>query len=199
MFYGMNNAETAAADLPERDPATGRPITRQPPTDEARRDFFVKLSLGLGGVAALAVGVPVVAALFAPLLKKTPQTWRKVGTLSDFPVGSTHLVKFENADPVAWAGATSKSAAWLRRDSETAFTAFSVNCSHLGCPVRWEQGASLFMCPCHGGIYYKDGSVAAGPPPQGLTPYQIRVANHHDVELLTAPVPITNITASRKT
>lgn len=166
------------------------------PADEPRRDFLIKLSLGMGGLAAAAASVPVVSALLAPLLEKQPQTWRKVGTLTDFPVGSTHLVKFENADPVAWSGVTSESAAWLRRDSETAFTAFSVNCAHLGCPVRWEQGASLFMCPCHGGIYYKDGSVAAGPPPRSLTQYHIRVADNHDVELLTAPIPITNITAS---
>ena len=38
--------------------------------------------------------------------------------------------------------------------------------------------------------------VAAGPPPQGLTQYHIRVAGAGDVELLTAPVPITNITPS---
>ncbi|QKG52068.1 ubiquinol-cytochrome c reductase iron-sulfur subunit [Hymenobacter sp. BRD67] len=163
--------------------------------DEPRRDFLVKLSLGLGGVAALAVGVPVVSALLAPLLQADPQTWRKVGTLADFDIGSTHLVKFENANPVAWSGVSSESAAWLRRDSATAFTAFSVNCAHLGCPVRWEPGAGLFMCPCHGGIYYKDGSVAAGPPPRGLTQYHIRISGH-DVELLTAPIPITDITAS---
>ena len=161
---------------------------------EPRRDFLVKLSLGLGGVAALAVGVPVASAVLAPLLEPAPQTWRKVGTLADFEVGSTHLVKFENAAPKAWSGMTSESAAWLRRDSEKDFVAFSVNCAHLGCPVRWEQGAGLFMCPCHGGIYYKDGTVAAGPPPQGLTQYHIRVADNHDVELLTAPIPITNMT-----
>jgi len=166
------------------------------PADEPRRDFLIKLSLGMGGLAAAAASVPVVSALLAPLLEKEPQTWRKVGTLADFPVGSTHLVKFENADPVAWSGVSSESAAWLRRDSETDFTAFSVNCAHLGCPVRWEEGAGLFMCPCHGGIYYKDGSVAAGPPPRGLTQYHIRVAADHGVELLTAPIPITNITAS---
>jgi Rieske Fe-S protein len=24
------------------------------------------------------------------------------------------------------------------------------------------------MCPCHGGVYYEDGSRASGPPPRGL-------------------------------
>ena len=192
----MNSPELPANQAPQPAVDAADQTAADHELSAPRRDFLVKLSLGLSGVAALAVGVPVVSAVLAPLLQPDPQAWRKVGTLTDFAVGSTHLVKFENANPVAWSGVASESAAWLRRDSETAFTAFSVNCAHLGCPVRWEQDAGLFMCPCHGGIYYKDGSVAAGPPPQGLTQYQIRVAANHDVELLTAPVPITNITPS---
>lgn len=170
------------------------PAAHQGPDDEQRRQFLMKLSLGLSGAAALAAGVPVVSALLSPLLEATPQSWRKVGKLADFEVGSTRLVRFQDADPVAWSGVSSESAAWLRRDSEQAFTAFSVNCAHLGCPVRWEQTVGLFMCPCHGGIYYKDGTVAAGPPPRGLTQYHTRL-NGPDVELLTAPIPITNITS----
>ncbi|MEJ7666990.1 MAG: hypothetical protein WKG07_49555 [Hymenobacter sp.] len=44
---------------------------------EPRRDFLVKLSLGLGGVAALAVGVPVMSAVLAPLLEPTPKPGAK--------------------------------------------------------------------------------------------------------------------------
>jgi menaquinol-cytochrome c reductase iron-sulfur subunit len=66
------------------------------------------------------------------------------------------------------------------------FTAYAVNCTHLGCPVSWLTGASLFMCPCHGGVYYGDGSVAAGPPPRPLFQYQVRVQGQ-DVQLMTAP------------
>lgn len=162
--------------------------------NESRRSFLVKLSLGLSALPAAIIAVPVVSALLGPLLQQPQQKWRKVGSLADFPVGSTNLVKFINADPLPWAGTTAKSAAWLRRDTEKEFTAFAANCTHLGCPVRWEQKADLFMCPCHGGVYYKDGTVAAGPPPKPLVQYQVRI-NKNDIEILTAPVPITNITA----
>ena len=161
---------------------------------ENRRSFLIKLSLWLGAIPAALVSVPILSALLGPLLERNEQKWRKVGSVDDFPVGTTKLVKFINADPLPWAGVTAKSAAWLRRESATDFTAFSANCTHLGCPVRWEAKAELFMCPCHGGVYYKDGSVAAGPPPKGLVRYQIRI-NKNDVEIKTAPLPITNITA----
>lgn len=31
------------------------------------------------------------------------------------------------------------------------------------------------MWPCHGGVYYKNGDVAAGPPPQPLQQFPVRV------------------------
>jgi menaquinol-cytochrome c reductase iron-sulfur subunit len=161
-----------------------------------RRNFLMKISLGISSLTAAAVAIPVVGALLAPLLEKKNQQWRNVGSINDFPVGNTKLVKFINADPKPYAGMTAKSAAWVRRDSETTFKAFSANCTHLGCPVRWEQDAQLFMCPCHGGVYYKDGTVAAGPPPKHLTQYEIRVFKN-EVQIKTAPLPITTIGASK--
>lgn len=159
---------------------------------EGRRNFLLKLSMGLGGLAALGAGIPVIGALFNPLIKKHRQTWREVAKLDGFAVGSTELVKFTNANNNTLAGKSDLSAAWLRRDSENEFTAFSINCTHLGCPIRWEKGADLFMCPCHGGVYYKDGSVAAGPPPKPLVQYEVRAKNGK-IEIQTAPVPITKM------
>jgi menaquinol-cytochrome c reductase iron-sulfur subunit len=161
---------------------------------EDRRSFLIKISLGLSALAAAAAGIPVISALLAPLLRQPPQTWRDIGGLNQFKIGNTQLVKFENPDPEPWAGITAHSAAWVRRESEEHIIAFSVNCTHLGCPVRWEKGAQLFMCPCHGGVYYKDGSVASGPPPKGLIQYPIRITNGK-VQLMTQPLPITNIQA----
>lgn len=163
-------------------------------TDEKRRGFLIKFSLALSALSAAVAGVPVLSALLAPLLEKTPKLWRNVGSLADFQVGETKLVTFQNADAEKWAGITAQSAAWLRRESEQKFIAFSANCTHLGCPVRWEAGAELFMCPCHGGVYYKDGTVAAGPPPKPLVQYEARINKDH-IEIQTAPVPLTNITA----
>ncbi|MFL5742250.1 MAG: ubiquinol-cytochrome c reductase iron-sulfur subunit [Flavisolibacter sp.] len=164
-----------------------------PQNEIDRRKFLVRLSLLAGTVPALVVAVPILSALLGPLLQKQKQEWRRVANLSDIAVGETKLITYVNADPLPWAGVTAKSAAWLRRESEQLFVAFSAHCTHLGCPVRWEAGAQLFMCPCHGGVYYKDGSVAAGPPPKSLNKIEVRV-NKNNVEIRTAPVPITTIT-----
>lgn len=160
----------------------------------SRRNFLMKFSLGLGGLAAFLAGVPILGALFQPIINKKKQKWRNVGKLSEFKVGETKLIKFENAEESAWAGVSANSAAWVRHKENGEFVCFSANCTHLGCPVRWEKDAELFMCPCHGGVYYKDGTVAAGPPPKPLTQYSIRVKNN-EIEVKTAPIPLTRITA----
>lgn len=158
-----------------------------------RRKFLGRLSLLAGAIPAAIVSVPIFGALLGPLLQRQKQVWRKVANASDINVGETKLIQYLNADPLPWAGVSAKSAAWLRRVSEEKFIAFSAHCTHLGCPVRWEDKAQLFMCPCHGGVYYKDGTVAAGPPPKPLTQIEVR-KNKNDIEIKTAPVPITTIT-----
>ncbi len=154
-----------------------------------RRRFLAALSFGLGGFAALLVGVPVLGAVLKSMWKTQPRVWRSVGAVDSFKVGTTVPVAFQNANPDAWAGKAGRTAAYLRRVSASQFTAFTVNCSHLGCPVRWEPKAEMFMCPCHGGVYYANGDVAAGPPPRPLARYPVRVTGN-TVEIETTSLPI---------
>lgn len=164
----------------------------------SRRGFFEKLSIVLGGLCGAILGVPLVGFVVAPLFRKMPESWLNVtlpntgtiGKVSDFQIGKTVTVTFEDPSPLPWAGITAKTSAWLRRESDDHFIAFSANCTHLGCPVRWMEGAELFMCPCHGGAYYKDGSVAAGPPPHPLHRFEVRIAEGR-VQIKSAPLPIT--------
>jgi menaquinol-cytochrome c reductase iron-sulfur subunit len=158
--------------------------------DEGRRKFFARISIGLSTMIGLLVGLPGIGFVLAPVFRKKPRLWRAVGAVDDFEMDATVLVNFEDPSPLPWAGVTAKTGAWVRRVGEQEFIAFSINCRHLGCPVRWVAGAELFMCPCHGGVYYKDGTVAAGPPPEALHRYPIRVSGNQ-VEIETSPIPLT--------
>lgn len=156
----------------------------------ARRPFMVKLSLLLSGVIGAMMVLPGLGFMLAPIFRRPPHKWRSVGKLDQFEIGATKLVQYEDSSPVPWAGVTAKTGAWLRRTGESEFIAFSINCRHLGCPVRWIDAAGLFMCPCHGGVYYKDGTVAGGPPPKPLKRLSVRVSDGQ-VEIETGAVPLT--------
>ncbi len=158
------------------------------PCSSERRRFLSRLSVILGSIAAGLVAIPSVGFLLG--LRRTSQVWRSVGRLEDFQIGSTVRVSFEDSSPLPWSGVTARTAAWLRRVADRQFIAFSVDCTHLGCPVRWLPDADLFMCPCHGGVFYNDGRVASGPPPRSLSRYPVRVQGDM-VEILTSPLPIT--------
>ena len=52
---------------------------------------------------------------------------------------------------------------------------FNSRCTHLGCTVHWDEAKKLFLCACHGGTFYPDGRVKAGPPPRPLDRYHTKV------------------------
>lgn len=185
-WCGIDVTEQESANIPAPEATTEQPFRGNP--DVGRRRFLTRLSIAMGSVAAVVVVVPVVA--FLMKLRPTSRLWRDVGAVEQFDMGSTVQVTFADATSLPWSGVTAQTAAWLRRTTEREFVAFSVNCTHLGCPVRWLADANLFMCPCHGGVFYSSGDVASGPPPRPLTRYPVRVANGR-VQVLASPTPIT--------
>jgi menaquinol-cytochrome c reductase iron-sulfur subunit len=157
----------------------------------SRRRLLNRISLALSGLAGAVVSVPILAYLLSPLLQKPIEQWRDLGLVENFRIGATVEVAFDEPSSLPWAGQTARTAVWLRRTGEQQFTAFGLNCTHLGCPVNWREGAALFLCPCHGGVYYADGSVAGGPPPHPLVRYNIRIADNNRVQVLTQPLTQT--------
>ncbi len=158
------------------------------PREKKRRTFLTDVGVLAAAVAAAIVTVPAIAFLLG--LRKSPTVWRSLGHVDDFKIGETVEVSFADPSPLPWSGVTAKTAAWLRRNGKQEFVAFAIYCTHLGCPVRWIPTANLFMCPCHGGVFYADGKVASGPPPKPLSTYPVRVTQGL-VEIQTSPVPIT--------
>lgn len=143
-----------------------------PPT---RRSFLFRFGVALNVLAAALVGLPVLGYLLGPLRRRAAQAWIHLGPVQGFPEGETRLATYVNPFRVPWDGLTAKIACWVRRIQGEQFQIFAINCTHLGCPVRWFPQSRLFMCPCHGGVYYEDGERASGPPPHGLFEYDYEI------------------------
>jgi nitrite reductase/ring-hydroxylating ferredoxin subunit len=145
--------------------------------DLSRRALFAKIGLLLNGLVATIIAVPVLGFLLSPALRerKSLLSWVSLGTLDRFPEGQTRMATYRNPYVNSWDGETADIPCWVRHVAADKFQVFAINCAHLGCPVRWFQQSQLFMCPCHGGVYYADGARASGPPERGLFEYPYKV------------------------
>ena len=146
----------------------------------SRRGFFMKLGILFNGFAAMVLAVPIVGFLLSSVSRgqgKGYLSWVRLGDVTNFPEGETRMATFRNPFVMPTDGKTVDTACWVRRVSGDQFQVFAINCAHLGCPVRWFPQSGLFMCPCHGGAYYRDGSRASGPPERGLFEYPYKIEN----------------------
>jgi menaquinol-cytochrome c reductase iron-sulfur subunit len=146
----------------------------------SRRQMFLKIALLFNGAVGVLLGIPIVRFLLSPVTRgRKPgyEQWMSLGTIDQFPSGETRLATYRNPVAQAWDGDTANIPCWVRHIDSNTFQVFAINCAHLGCPVRWFPKSNLFMCPCHGGAYYADGSRASGPPERGLFEYPFKILN----------------------
>ena len=140
-------------------------------TSPGRRTFLQWLTGAVGAAAAAAIGLPFVGYL---VRTRQPQVeWVDLGLVDEFPIGETRMVTFDNPIREPWDGIVAHTGVFVRNEGKDEYQrhrvlVFAVNCAHLGCPVTWFPQSGLFMCPCHGGVYYANGERASGPPPRGL-------------------------------
>ena len=143
-----------------------------------RRDLFVKIGIFCNGIVGAILAVPIARYLLSPVARARKagyESWISLGNVGQFPSGETRLATYRNPVVNPGDGDTANVACWVRNVDGKTFQVFAINCAHLGCPVRWFPQSSLFMCPCHGGAYYQDGSRASGPPERGLFEYTYRI------------------------
>ena len=146
----------------------------------SRRSMLVKLGVALNGIVGVFLAVPIAKYLVSPVTRERKggyDSWLSLGRLEKFPAGETRLATYRNPIVNSWDGQTGDVPCWVRNVDNSTYQVFAINCAHLGCPVRWFPQSNLFMCPCHGGAYYQDGSRASGPPERGLFQYTHKVEN----------------------
>jgi menaquinol-cytochrome c reductase iron-sulfur subunit len=150
----------------------------------SRRRFMTGTVNVAGAVAASAFLLPALGFALGPVFEKHEQRWQAVGPIDEFP-DDTYVPKVITiVDGIGQAG---KSTTYVRKrnpnidtdkpDAYNQYIAISTRCMHLGCPVRFVEAASRFICPCHGGVYNFEGKVDGGPPVRPLDRFYTRVRN----------------------
>jgi len=140
-----------------------------------RRKVLTLMVHGGSAAAAVVVGVPTLIYVVSPGGGgQDAPMWRDVAALDQFPVGqvSAAMVQRSTDNPAAQAV---RSGVYVWRVGDQDVIVFSRSCTDLGCPVTFDRGSECFLCPCHGGIFDKQGERMAGPPDRPLYRYETRI------------------------
>ena len=143
--------------------------------DISRRDAMkVAISL-IGGLIGTAIGIPAIAYLIGPALKKEEANWVRVSSLSSIELGTPTLLKPRVTRQSGWIVDEEEVGVYILTEDGRDYHAMSNICTHLGCRVRWIVEKQQFFSPCHNGVFDKHGYVVSGPPPRPLDEFETKV------------------------
>ena len=131
--------------------------------------------VGISTVIGAAIGLPAIAYIVGPALKQASDTWIRLGTVNKVELGIPTLFKTIIETQTGWINAEEEFSAYVLTENGQDFIAMSNICTHLGCRVRWIPDKKGFYCPCHNGVFAKDGAVVSGPPPRPLDRFESKV------------------------
>jgi menaquinol-cytochrome c reductase iron-sulfur subunit len=141
-----------------------------------RRNFMSVATWAIGGLISLGMGVPAIAYIIGPALNRARiQDWIRLGPVSKVELNTPTLFKFTIQRQTGWIVNEEEVSLYILTDNGRDFIAMSNICTHLGCRVRWIADQEEFFCPCHNGVFDKQGKVVSGPPPRPLDRYEVKV------------------------
>lgn len=141
-----------------------------------RRDFLAVATTAIGGVIGAALAIPAVAYIIGPAVRRsTSEDWIRLGSTTGVELGTPTLFKATIQQQSGWIVNEQELSVYVLTEDNRNFVAMSNICTHLGCRVRWISDQQEFFCPCHNGVFAKDGAVVSGPPPGPLNRFQVKV------------------------
>jgi len=140
-----------------------------------RRDFMKAVIAAISGAIGVAIGLPAIAYVVGPALQKETDEWIRLGSVNKVEVNIPALFKTVIEKQTGWINAEEEFSVYVLTTNGREFIVISNICTHLGCKVRWIPDRDGFFCPCHNGVFAKDGSVVSGPPPRSLDRFESKV------------------------
>jgi Rieske Fe-S protein len=141
----------------------------------ARDRRSVLATIVAAGAGIIGAGLSALVGLVAaPRTAGHARRWRPAASIFDLPPKGPLPTVIVERHADGWFETRQSSVVYLDREGD-GYRALSATCSHLGCRVSWDDARGQYLCPCHGGVYDREGRVVAGPPPAPLTRLAARV------------------------
>jgi Rieske Fe-S protein len=143
----------------------------------SRRGFLQLGVLTTTSVGALTVSGVMSRFLVGDAMEAKEGKWVQVGDVEGLPPGEVHKVAFSYRTTDAWRKVERSGTLYAFSDDGSNYVALDATCTHLGCLVRWKKDDNHFACPCHQGLFSKEGEVLAGAPSKPLRQLQTKIEN----------------------
>jgi menaquinol-cytochrome c reductase iron-sulfur subunit len=141
-----------------------------------RRGFLSIATWTIGGLISAGLGIPSIAYIIGPALKSNEsQSWTRIGATSKVELGTPTLFKVTVERQTGWIADSEELSVYALTENGRNYIAMSNVCTHLGCRARWVSDRDQFYCPCHAGVFDKEGFVISGPPRRPLDRYEVKV------------------------
>ncbi len=109
-------------------------------------------------------------------------------------VGTVENLPAANEPPDNYA----KTKFWLSNTPHGLVAHYKV-CTHLGCLYNWNDQEVIYLCPCHGSQFEKEGEYILGPAPRDLDQFIVRIETPEGEVIVETdpatgdPIPVPDI------
>jgi len=134
----------------------------------SRRKLLGYLCGLLSAAIGVAIAAPLARVFVGDAFATKRERWLKLGSVHQIGAGEPRLFRASYVDQDGWRQTTRRRAVYAVTLDGVNYLVFSNACTHLGCPVQWDDKERLFLCPCHNGGFSIEGRVIKGPPPRPL-------------------------------
>ncbi len=158
----------------------GRATTDHIGEREEKRTFSRRRFLEVGFYSTAATSLVTLSGIIARFLignslDEEEGKWVVLGNVNDLLPGTVHKINYSVRTTDAWRKFDRIGTLYAFSDNSTDFIVLDGTCTHLGCLVHWKAEENLFSCPCHEGIFTRQGAVVSGAPSKPLSRLQTKV------------------------
>ena len=144
--------------------------------DIDRRSFLSVATWSIAGIIGVGMAVPAIIYVVGPAIQSNnTEEWIRLGPTSKVELNTPTLFKVTVQRQTGWIVNEEELSFYVLTENGRDYIAMSNICTHLGCRVRWIEEQDEFFCPCHNGVFDKQGLVVSGPPPRPLVRYEVKV------------------------
>jgi Rieske Fe-S protein len=130
----------------------------------SRRSFLAIATGAIGGFIGIALFIPGIAYIVGPAIQRQrTENWVRLGSTTKVEVGTPTLFRTTVERQTGWIVNPTEISVYILTENGRVISPFRIF-ALISVAACWIAEQQEFFCPCHNGVFSKDGAVVSGPP-----------------------------------